>query len=148
MNSIRNQLKYQTKDMQDPLWRAYRNMWQRCTSKHPMGQYYVGITVDPVWSDFAAFRKWSITHGWNRDLTIDRINNSAGYSPTNCRWVTRSVNMRNTRRAILLAIGGVVKPLAEWCELRCLNYQTVWQRIQRYSWTTESALELTPKSVQ
>ena len=33
-------------------------------------------------------------------LTIDRINNDKGYSKDNCRWTTRNVQMRNTRKLI------------------------------------------------
>jgi hypothetical protein len=29
---------------------------------------------------------------------LDRIDNNKGYSKENCRWVTRSENMQNTRR--------------------------------------------------
>ena len=35
--------------------------------------------------------------GYKHELQIDRIDNEKGYSPDNCRWVTRSVQNRNRR---------------------------------------------------
>jgi len=33
--------------------------------------------------------------------TIDRINNNRGYTPSNCRWATKSEQCRNTRQTKL-----------------------------------------------
>lgn len=38
-------------------------------------------------------------NGHRTDLQLDRIDNSRGYSPSNCRFVTREENQRNTRRS-------------------------------------------------
>lgn len=38
------------------------------------------------------FFEWSLSHGYNENLTIDRIDSSNGYSPDNCQWVTSSIN--------------------------------------------------------
>lgn len=40
------------------------------------------------------FYQWSITNGYNKKLTIDRINEEKDYSPDNCRWISRSENAR------------------------------------------------------
>lgn len=42
-----------------------------------------------------AFIDWSIENGYRRGLHIDRKNGTKGYSPLNCRYVTRLVNARN-----------------------------------------------------
>lgn len=59
-----------------------------------------GITVCSEWSEFLPFYEWSISHGYEDDLTIDRIDNYKGYSPSNCRWVTRADNNRNKRKTL------------------------------------------------
>ena len=56
-----------------------------------------GITVCDEWvHDFQAFADWSYEHGYARNLSIDRIDNSKGYSPDNCLWTTFKVQANNT----------------------------------------------------
>jgi len=43
---------------------------------------------------------WALANAFHPDLTLDRIDNDGDYSPKNCRWVTRSVQQKNKRRAL------------------------------------------------
>ncbi len=57
-----------------------------------------GITVCAEWlHDFVAFRDWALSHGYQDDLTIDRIDNDKGYSPDNCHWATMKEQRVNQR---------------------------------------------------
>ena len=80
---------------------CYYSMLQRCYDdrdknyKHYGGR---GITVCDEWhNDKEAFIKWAIEKGYKRGLCIDRRDNNGNYSPDNCRWVTPSESLYNTR---------------------------------------------------
>lgn len=84
-----------------PLYTRYYIIRARCYNK--ASKSYVeygarGITMCDEWKeDFESFYKWAILNGYAKGLKIDRIDNSKGYSPDNCRWVTQAIQSRNTR---------------------------------------------------
>lgn len=83
------------------LYKTWTCMKQRCFNKNATS--YVnyggrGITVCSEWlSDFKAFYDWAMMNGYEKHLTIDRINPYGNYEPSNCRWATNEVQSRNTR---------------------------------------------------
>ena len=83
-----------------PLYRIWANMKARCDN--PNAQYYAdyggrGITYCDEWKDFQTFYDWALANGYAQDLTLDREDNNAGYSPSNCRFVSRHIQQANRR---------------------------------------------------
>ena len=83
-----------------PLYQRWVEMNRRCTAKHRKEYKNYGakgITVCKKWDKEAgpmAFCAWAdATHV--EGMQLDRIDNSKGYSPDNCRWVTQADNTRN-----------------------------------------------------
>ena len=84
-----------------PLYIKLKNMQRRCNNpKDKSFKDYgaKGIKVCQEWHDNPlAFMIWSYKNGYRKGLQIDRIDNDKGYSPDNCRYVTRQENMQNRR---------------------------------------------------
>lgn len=81
----------------------YGNMFQRTTnpSSEASERAYTGITICQEWlDDRELFYKWSHENGYTEGtkLSIDRIDGTKGYSPSNCRWTTKLVQARNTKK--------------------------------------------------
>lgn len=100
-----------------------------------------GITVCEAWRlDFYAFQVWAISHGYSKGLTIDRIDNNAGYSPENCRWTTYKVQNNNLRTNVFFEFEGERKTIAQWADITGFSPALIWQRIHRMGWPIERAL--------
>lgn len=85
------------------MYNKWASMKNRCTN--PNNQAYHnygarGITVCPEWRDsYQVFSEWCLANGYvdGGGFTLDRKDNDAGYSPDNCRFVSKSVQLQNTR---------------------------------------------------
>lgn len=127
------------------LYRIWQGMKQRC--ENPKSEVFAsyggrGIDVCAEWRlDFKAFYEWSMSHGYQDGLQVDRADNGRGYSPENCRWVTPTENNRNKRTTRTVHAFGEAKSAAAWAEdprFRA-TYRTFLQRLNR-GWSPESAI--------
>lgn len=102
----------------DPVLNIWRKMVDRCANPtNPAWMNYGGrgITVCDEWSaDPQAFVTWGYENGYVPGLTIERIDNDAGYSPSNCRWATRIEQAHNKRNNVLITIGDRTLCATQW----------------------------------
>ena len=81
-------------------------------------------------SSFASFLNWAITHGYEKGLQLDRINNDEGYSPDNCRWVTRKENQNNRAVNHVIEYNGEKHTVAEWSRITGISRKALDYRIK------------------
>ena len=81
-----------------PTYISWKNMRQRCQNpNHPDYKDYGGrgIKVCKRWKDFVNFLKDMDERPEGK--TLDRVDNSGDYEPSNCRWATPKQQAQNKR---------------------------------------------------
>jgi len=102
----------------------------------------VGVAVCDRWMKFENFisdmgDKPSPQH------SIDRIDSSGNYEPSNCRWATSITQGRNTSRNHILSLNGRSMCISEWSEELGIASETLKSRIKS-GWSAELTLSLMP----
>lgn len=77
-----------------------------------------GITICPEWRENPdAFVEWAKNNGYQNNLTIDRIDPSLGYCPSNCRWVSSSQNSSRTDVVKPITVNGITNSGCKWSRI-------------------------------
>ena len=130
------------------LYYIWQGMKDRCYNPQADNYYLYGekgIKICEEWlKDFLNFQSWSFANGYKNTLSIDRIHNNLGYSPSNCRWATPKEQSNNRTTNKNFTINNETKTLKEWCEQFNKRYPTVWARVNR-GWDIYKALEISPQ---
>lgn len=96
-------------EREHPVYTSYRGMMDRCYNpNHSAWKYYGGnnppVSVCDRWRNKPKAFANDMMPSWKPRLTIDRRNPFKNYTPSNCRWETRSVQAKNTRRNYLILL--------------------------------------------
>lgn len=127
---------------QSRIYRIWSNMKTRCANPKTIEYHRYGgrgITVCPEWQSFEGFYR-DMAEGYNDSLTLDRIDNDAGYSKANCRWATLREQCVNRSTSRHITIGGLTRTLAQWIRTSEVKPSTVRQRFYVYGWSIEKSL--------
>jgi hypothetical protein len=90
-----------------------------------------GITVCDRWRDsFAAFYA-DMGPRPSQNHSLDRIDNSKGYEPDNCRWNTSFVQARNRRSTRLLSAFGKSQCISDWAVEYGLTVPCLFARLRK-----------------
>ena len=116
-------------------YRIWQHILKRCNNKN-MSNYVryggKGVTVCKEWEEsFVTFFKDMGAIG-SFD-SIDRIENSKGYSKENCRWATIKQQANNKTSNVLAEIDGVTRTVAQWAEHIGVSSKSIYNRIYRGS---------------
>lgn len=116
-------------------------MHQRC--RNPNNNSYKhygnnGVCVCARWSKFSAFIE-DMGEKPEGDYSIERIDSSLGYEPSNCIWATRKQQNNNTNRNRVIEYNGESKTVTQWAEQLGIKANTLEYRILR-GWDIERAM--------
>ena len=147
--------KYRKKDSElykfrhSRLFNIYNSMISRCYNPKSINfERYggKGISVCESWRGKDGginFYRWAISSGYSDSLTIDRINNKAGYSPQNCRWATYQEQNVNRSCTKWITYNNETFMADEWGRRIGVQGETILSRLRK-GWTIEQAVT-TPK---
>ncbi len=122
-----------------PVWKSIMSRCYNINNKAFKSYGNRGIRVCHRWHDVAAFIADN-EHLAAPGLSIDRVDNSKGYSIDNTRWATRVEQATNRRSNVLLTHDGKTQTLFQWAREVGLKPSTLWARIRRRKWTVEAAI--------
>lgn len=116
-----------------PTYNSWHNMLKRVRCQNSKGYETHGgrgITVCERWLTFINFLA-DMGERPGREFSIDRINNSKGYEPGNCKWSTAKEQVNNRRNNIRLTVDGTTKTLTQWAEHNNIKPATAYGRMRK-----------------
>jgi hypothetical protein len=133
-------VKYRHGLSKTPIHNIWSGMIQRC--EDPKCAAYPdyggrGVTVCPEWHTFENFL--ADMGQPPAGMTLDRENNSEGYSKANCRWATRTTQANNRRSNKLIEFAGRTQTQREWEKEVGLRVGQLYARLRR-GWPLDRAL--------
>lgn len=137
--------KYLNKDRR--LYCVFRSMMNRCNNpKNIRYNSYGGrgIKVCDEWScelGFDSFYNWSYSNGYEKNLTLDRIDVNGNYEPSNCRWITNQKQQNNRRDNIFIECDGEKLTIAELARKYQIPYSTMSRWVKKKKFNYKQIIE-------
>jgi hypothetical protein len=128
-----------------PRWyQIWSGMMQRCYHRNsPRFDRYGGrgITVCDRWHNPTSFH--SDMGDPPEKMSLDRIDNDAGYSPENCRWASARQQQNNRSDTRRTTFNGETMSASEWAQRLGITKATMYWRLR--TWPIERALTEPPR---
>lgn len=111
-------------------YKSWQAMKTRCTNQNQeANKRYWNLGYALEWEVFENFVRdmGERPHG----MTLDRIDNSKGYSKENCRWATIAQQNRNTKQNVFITHNGKTMCMKDWANETGIPYPTIQDRVKR-----------------
>ena len=136
------------------LYSVWLSMKNRCYRENIKGYENYGgrgIRVCDEWLQFKPFMEWAYANGYDENAprgqcTLDRIDVNGNYEPSNCRWVSVSVQANNRRNNRLIEFDGQIRTSKQWSEITGISRANIENRIDNLGWSIEKALTKKPNT--
>lgn len=122
-------------------YKIWDGMKQRCTNPKFNGfENYGGRGITVCYRWLNSFENFLSDMGPRPiGMSIERKDNSLGYSPENCVWATPKEQLNNTRANHFIEYDGRTLTLMQWSEKTGIPYRALQKRI-KYGWPTDRLL--------
>lgn len=101
-----------------------------------------GISICDEWcNNFQSFYNWAMSHGYEDNLSVERIDVNGNYCPENCCWIPIEEQAKNKRNIRFVEVNGKKMPLKTACKELNLPYKAVHLRITRYGMSIDEAMK-------
>lgn len=114
-------------------YRVYKNICTRWRNPNYKDVNYAHVYCE--WKNFDQFMEdmyeWYLAHSeeyWEKNTTIDRLDNKKWYSKENCRWATMRMQVLNRTNSLTYKW----RAIADICKDQWIKYNTVIYRIKRW----------------
>lgn len=128
------------------LYSTWQSMMVRCYNQKGVSYPLYGgrgIKVCKRWNKFVNFYK--DMGDPPKGYSLDRIDNSKGYSKKNCRWATPKEQSNNKRRNVLMEYNGKIQTRSQWAVEFGIILETLRGRLKR-GWSLGDALSKPPRN--
>jgi hypothetical protein len=135
---VKTHAKHATKE-----YNSWSSMKKRALGKEKRYAQYVPKGIDPRWLiSFQDFLN-DMGNAPSPKHTLERIDNSKGYFPWNCKWATSKEQTRNYSSNRVLEFNGEKMCVTDWAEKLKISRHLIYHRLNK-GWSIEKALT-TPK---
>ena len=114
------------------IYNSWCHMMGRCYNKNNSKYRSYGGRGIKVAKEWHVFENFYRDMGYQEEgMSIDRIDNSLGYSKNNCRWATPTMQSNNTRTNRLINYGGSNYTMADFSREFDVPYHKIRYRVSR-----------------
>lgn len=127
---------YKHGQFNSPIYNSWCRMKKRCLNPNDISYPRYGgkgVQVCEAWMGFENFYE-DMKDKWFKGASLDRIDNSKGYEPDNCRWVTKVDQNRNKSSVRRFEYRGQKLTVADVAKSCGIPHRTAYARLVRYGW--------------
>ncbi|MDF2860277.1 MAG: hypothetical protein K0S02_549 [Achromobacter mucicolens] len=125
-------------------FRIWAAMLARCNNKNNKAYLRYGGRGIKVCARWHVFSNFLLDMGQpGPGLSIDRIDSTGDYEPSNCRWATNKEQCRNRSNTVFLEFNGRRQPLGAWADELGVPYKRLQSRFLA-GWPADRILKEPP----
>lgn len=125
------------------LYKIWFDMKRRCYNKERKAYKYYGakgITVCKEWlNNYNSFHDWALSHGYNNNLTLERIDFNGNYCPENCKWISQKEQTQNSSHNHFIKFNNKTLTITQWSKEIGIAPKTIRERLNK-GWATNKVL--------